>query len=124
MTGSSCVRAQAICRVSTFLHLLPSLTLLSVFAHGQCTAPAAGAAVPAAPVLDAQILLGASYATGTGIPGDTVVICVDGNATTPASTATIRPNGSFQLLINAKLTEGQQITAQQYTPGAAPVYST
>jgi len=118
------VRAQAICRVSTFLHLLPSLTLLSVFAHGQCTAPAAGAAVPAAPVLDAQILLGASYATGTGIPGDTVVICVDGNATTPASTATIRPNGSFQLLINAKLTEGQQITAQQYTPGAAPVYST
>jgi len=127
MTGSSCARAQVVRRLSTLLHLFLSLSLCSVFAHGQqCAAPAIGPTVPAAPILDPQILDGASYATGTGIPGDTLVICVDGKQTNPATTTTVGPNNTFKVLINGLLTTGQQITAQQNAPvvgGAAPVYS-
>lgn len=124
MIGRLCVFAQAVRRVPTLLHLLLSLVLLSVFTHGQCAAPAAGAVVPAAPKLDAQVLAGDNYVTGTGIPGATVVVCVNGKATVPSTTTTVAQDGSFQAPINVSLTTSQQITAQQYVSAAPGVYST
>src|SRR5579863_10011568 len=90
-------------------------------AHGQCTAPAAGgAAPPEAPTLNSPILVGAGYVSGTAKKGNTVVICVNGS---PAGTAAVAVDGSFQVAMTASLVEGQQVTAQQYAPAGSPVYS-
>ena len=101
------------------LYLFLSFGLLLGVANSQCVAPTVGAAVPAAPTLDAQISVGTNYVTGKAIAGKTVVICVDGKQTDPATTVTVAQDGTFQAPMNVLLKAGQEVTAQQYTPGAA-----